>query len=279
MAAFSDSSFKADDYNSFRPTYTNEVFHEIVKYHTGEHDLAVDIGCGSGQASYPLTEYFKHVIGTDLSHAMINTANNRITEEYKDRIKFVQSPAETLEFLDDSSVDLVTAAQCIHWFDHPKFFKEIHRVLKPNGTIAFWGYADPIFNVAEADAMSEQFTYDDPAKLGPYWEQPGRQILRDLLKDVNAPEPQFTELKTYEHIPGVSDGKSPLQIRREVPLEFYGKYVKTWSSYHNWEKAHRGEPDIADQYIRELQARLKWTPKTRVTLEWLTVLKLARKRL
>lgn len=280
MSAFSDSNFRSDDYNSFRPTYNNDLYDAIVKYHVGETNLAVDIGCGSGQASYPLTNYFKKVIGTDLSNSMIISAKKCITDEYKGKIEFYQSPAESLAFIEDNSVDLVTAAQCIHWFNHPKFFKEIERILRPNGTLAFWGYADPVFNIPTADELAEDFTYENPEKLGPYWEQPGRQILRNLLKDVAIPETGFTDIKVYEHRPNTTNEvPTPLKIERKITLDFYGKYVKTWSSYHNWKKVHLNEPDISDIYIKELEAKLNWNPKTRVTLNWLTVLKLSRKRL
>lgn len=282
MSAFSDTNFKANDYNSFRPTYSSQLFDAILEYHTGKHQLAVDIGCGSGQASYPLTNHFQKVIGTDLSQTMIDAANTQIKPEDEGSIEFKQSPGESLSFIEDGSVDLVTAAQCIHWFDHDRFFKEIERVLKPGGTLAFWGYADPVFGIPEADEMISQFTYDDPTKLGPYWEQPGRNIVRGLLKEVVPPNEYFQDHKVYEHRPGLANkGQqlSPLQIQRDVPLEFYHKYITTWSSYHRWKKSHPSSEDISDVFVKELEAKFNWNPKTVVHIEWLTVLKLAKKKL
>lgn len=40
--------------------------------------------------------------------------------------------------LPDSSVDLVTAASALHWFDLPRFYQECRRVLKPHGCLAAW---------------------------------------------------------------------------------------------------------------------------------------------
>jgi SAM-dependent methyltransferase len=43
--------------------------------------------------------------------------------------------------LDDSSVDLVTVAVAIHWFDFDAFYREVKRVLKPDGILAVWTYS------------------------------------------------------------------------------------------------------------------------------------------
>lgn len=38
--------------------------------------------------------------------------------------------------LPDGSVDLLTVATAVHWFDQPKFLAEAGRVLKPGGCMA-----------------------------------------------------------------------------------------------------------------------------------------------
>ena len=38
------------------------------------------------------------------------------------------------------SVDLVTVAQALHWFDLPRFYDEVQRVARPGGLIAVWCY-------------------------------------------------------------------------------------------------------------------------------------------
>ncbi|CAI5795020.1 putative methyltransferase DDB_G0268948 isoform X1 [Podarcis lilfordi] len=48
-------------------------------------------------------------------------------------------PAEDLPFEDDS-VDLVTAFAAVHWFDGPRFLREVDRVLKPSGCVVFSSY-------------------------------------------------------------------------------------------------------------------------------------------
>ncbi len=38
------------------------------------HTLAIDVGCGTGNSSRPLVEWFDHVTGCDISEAQIQQA-------------------------------------------------------------------------------------------------------------------------------------------------------------------------------------------------------------
>jgi ubiquinone/menaquinone biosynthesis C-methylase UbiE len=52
-------------------------------------------------------------------------------------VTYQQGDAHSIP-LQDSSVDLVTAASALHWFELPQFFREVGRVLKPHGCLAAW---------------------------------------------------------------------------------------------------------------------------------------------
>ena len=54
-------------------------------------------------------------------------------------IEYQQAAAEHTG-LPDSSVDLITVAQALHWFDLDAFYTEARRVLRPGGTLAAWTY-------------------------------------------------------------------------------------------------------------------------------------------
>lgn len=41
------------------------------------------------------------------------------------------------------SAQLVTAAQCAHFFDLPRFFEAADRALAPGGVLALYGYGFP----------------------------------------------------------------------------------------------------------------------------------------
>jgi ubiquinone/menaquinone biosynthesis C-methylase UbiE len=76
---------------------------------------------GNGQAAVALAARFTGVVATDASAEQVGNAFLHPRVEYR------VAPAEA-SGLEAESVDLVTAAQAVHWFDVPAFFAEARRV-------------------------------------------------------------------------------------------------------------------------------------------------------
>ncbi|MEO7935736.1 MAG: class I SAM-dependent methyltransferase, partial [Dokdonella sp.] len=121
-------------YQAARPDYP-AALHEFLVGEAPSRQRAWDAGCGNGQASVALAEYFDTVVATDPSAEQIANASLR------DNISYRVEPAEQSS-LESGSVDLVCVAQALHWFDLARFHEEVRRVLKPRGVVAFWTYAD-----------------------------------------------------------------------------------------------------------------------------------------
>ncbi|KAL6485225.1 hypothetical protein MHYP_G00072700 [Metynnis hypsauchen] len=100
------------------------------------HELAVDLGCGTGQNTRLFSPHFQKVVGIDVSENQLEVA--RAVPGFTN-ITYRVGTAEELPF-PDGSVDLLTAASAAHWFDHERFLKEAARVLKPRGCMALLGY-------------------------------------------------------------------------------------------------------------------------------------------
>jgi SAM-dependent methyltransferase len=83
-----------------------------------------------------LVQHFERVVATDASAAQLA---NTISHE---RIEYHVEPAEAVS-LDDGSVDLVTVAIAVHWFDFDRFYREVRRVLRADGILAVWTYHLP----------------------------------------------------------------------------------------------------------------------------------------
>lgn len=294
MATYSDKSFDADRYNSARPSYPDTFYQALMEYHDKGYSgkkLAVDIGCGSGFVTFKLANYFDKVIGTDLSSTMIEQCNK--TNKMGGLVEFLVGPAEQSPTeIKPNSVNLLTGAECCHWVDHAKFFKESHRVLETGGTLAYWFYKDPVFvDFPEANQLYDKYCYGEDVEeseggswdkfMGPSWEQPGRNLLRTLLKEVEVPKTLFTDVIRHEYNASRANphNSTPLYISRKVNLNGLKGYVKSWSAYHTWVKAYGdAHEDVADRFIRDLKETMGWDDDFVFELVWDTVYTFARSK-
>ena len=135
-------------YAKFRPVYSQQVTKIINSYITGANggavfDMALDVGCGSGQSTFLVCDSYKKVVGVDVSSTQIKQAKKQIkTEQAKSaraNVEFLVADAQNLPF-ESSSVDLLTCAMTWHWLDTEKFYAEAKRILKPHGCIAVYGH-------------------------------------------------------------------------------------------------------------------------------------------
>ena len=135
----------SEAYVKFRPVHPQSVANIIVDYIKSKgslaFDFAVDVGCGSGQSTFLLCEYFSKIVGLDISETQIQQAKLKC-REYKStesEVKFIVGDAHNLPF-ESSSVDVITCAMAWHWLDAEKFYNEAKRVLKPGGCLAIYGH-------------------------------------------------------------------------------------------------------------------------------------------
>ncbi len=73
---------------------------------------------------------------------MIEQAKSSTLKGVYPKLTFRKASAESLPFVEVGTVDLVVAGQAAHWFDYPKLWPEMKRVIRKGGTLAFWGYKD-----------------------------------------------------------------------------------------------------------------------------------------
>lgn len=91
-------------------------------------DRVLDVGCGTGLSTKPLTSFARMVVGVDVSEGMLTARAGDGGAHY------VRGRAERLPFRDEC-FDLATAASAIHWFGSDAI-GEIGRVLKPQAWLA-----------------------------------------------------------------------------------------------------------------------------------------------
>ena len=193
------------------------------------HRLAWDCGTGNGQAARGLVSRFQRVIATDASAEQIAMA------EPRSGIEFQVAPSDS-SGLPDSSVDLVTAAQALHWFDARAFFTEAERVLSPGGAIAVWGYGDPVLDTPVLHEILHAF---NRGTIESYW-LPERQLLLDGYRDIEFP---FEEIAV-----------PTFTLERRCTLVSLIGYVRTWSATarfvaeHGLGEVERLESELASHW-------------------------------
>ncbi|OJT13461.1 hypothetical protein TRAPUB_9991 [Trametes pubescens] len=306
MATFGKTTFNAAKYATSRPTYPRVLYDFVFKFHErakgARWDTAVDIGCGTGQATVELTP-FQRIIGADPSARMIEQARESVKSrlaglDLSSRVEFVQASAEELP-VEQGSVDLIVAAQACHWFNWNKVWPEVARALRKDGTFAAWGYSEfRLSRYPSATPLINDYAQgSDPSdSLGTYWERPGRTILDEHL--VAVPDPrsavpgQFSEFEriyfTAPHYPALA-GARPVILRKSLTWTELLGYFRTWSPLHTFHEKHpedleRADGDIAVRFWRRLKEEVGRAeggevPKDEdvVEIEWPMALLLARK--
>lgn len=196
----------AKQYAAGRIGYPEELY-RFLAGQCASRECVWDCATGTGQAAVDLVRHFTSVVATDLSAALLAQAPAH------ERITYHVATAEQ-SGLADASVDLVTVAQALHWFDLPKFWAEVDRVLRPGGVLAYWGYQWPSVDRA-VNGVLEQIKVE----LAPYW--PARsQVLIDGYRDATAPRPEIA--------------CPPFEATARWDLEGYLAHVNSWSGtrYH-----------------------------------------------
>ncbi len=225
MKNFTEFNIQAVDYARYRPTYPKELFEFIISKCPAT-SVAYDAGTGNGQCAVDLAKYFEKVIASDLSHEQIAKAIQRENITY-----FVSEAHESN--ISSSSVDLITVATAIHWFDFDKFYLECNRILKKEGVLAAWSYG---WHECENKEVTDIIQKVGKVTLNDYW-SPQPKYIWNEYKTIPFP---FIEIKHPEF-------KQTIEWNMN---ELIG-YLTTWSATQKYIKFHGSHP--IDVVIYELQ--------------------------
>jgi len=207
-------SAQAEDYAKFRPRYPEALFRYLVTIAPGK-ELAWDCATGNGQAAVALAAVFERVIATDASEKQIGNA------EAHARVDYRVAPAED-SGTQSHTVDLITVAQALHWFELDRFETEARRVLKPRGVVAAWVYKLAQIEPA-IDAVVNHY-YSDV--VGAHW-TPERGLVEKFeelafpFSEITAPRFEMVAEWNAEHLFG---------------------YLRTWSATQRFMAVNQRDP-------------------------------------
>jgi len=241
-------SQQSASYSRYRPHYPEGLFSYLASQ-VERHERAWDCGTGSGQAALELARFFAEVIATDASEQQIANAL------YHERVRYRVAPAEA-SGLDADSVDLITVAQALHWFDQERFYTEVRRVLRPGGVLAVWCYR--LARVSPAvDAVLDRFYTEI---VGPFW-PPERELIDQGYRTVPFP---FAELESPH-----------FEMEAEWTLPHLLGYLGTWSAVQRYREQKGQDPlEVIQSELIQAWGR----PETMASIRWPVYLRLGRHR-
>ncbi|MGE0464061.1 MAG: class I SAM-dependent methyltransferase [Vicinamibacterales bacterium] len=219
-----DFSAVAAEYAASRPAYPPELFQWLASS-AAATELAWDAAAGNGQAAVGLAAHFTRVIATDRSASQIQNAMRHPRIEY--RVASAEASG-----LSADSVDLVAVATAIHWFDLPRFYEEVRRVIRDGGILAAWSY--------------------HVAHVGP----PLDKILWPFYRDVVGPHfadgARMVDAR-YEglSLPGEPLPPPSLGISVRWTSDQVLRFVRTWSGVQAFTAATREDP------VREIEGAVR----------------------
>jgi SAM-dependent methyltransferase len=221
---------RGGQYHLYRPDYPENLFRWLGDQ-CFEHQWALDLGCGTGQACRSLEGHFQHVIGADLSLAQLRGAPASASH-------YLAARADALPFA-DGSFDLITVAQALHWFPLPMFFKEAERVLREDALLAIISYG-----LCQVEGLPDLIDDFHDRVLAPWWPA-ARWSVVSGYRNVTLPWP--------EH-------KAPesLGIERHWHWRDLAAYLDTWSALA---KARSFGKDPLRDFLPQLEQA--WGEKTR----------------
>jgi SAM-dependent methyltransferase len=239
MAPFIDRfAFAAGDYASFRPHYPAALV-AWLRQRLPAARRVWDCGTGSGQAAVALASAFPQVVASDPSLSQLAHA------EGADRVAYVAMTAEQ-SALRDGSIDLVTVAQALHWFDRTAFFAEVKRVLAPGGLLAVWSYG--VCSIEPS--LDEVLHHFHDVTVGPYW-SPARRLVESGYAGIEFP---FNE----ERVPA-------FPMVASWSLAQLGGYLSTWSAVGKYREVTGSDPMPA---VMQALAERWGEPGQRRQIQW-----------
>ncbi|XP_004493416.1 uncharacterized protein [Cicer arietinum] len=209
---------QAKEYANARPSYPNKLFRFIASK-TPSHNLAWDAATGSGQAAKSLASMYKNVIATDVSKKQLEFAIKLPNVRYQ-HTPSIMSMSELEEIVaPEGTMDLVTIAQALHWFDLPTFYKQVKWILKkPHGVFAAWCYNLPRV-CDEVDTILDKLYSTNASSFS----DPLIRFIDSNYRSIDFP---------FEAVDG-ADHTGPFEFVKEnlMDLNDYLTYIRSWSAY------------------------------------------------
>jgi SAM-dependent methyltransferase len=189
-----DYSATARDYARYRAGFPDELFERLQAMGVGRAGQRIlDLGTGTGDLARGFARRGADVIGLDISGDLLAVAED-LDREAGVRVEYRVGIAEETG-MGAASCDVVSAAQCWHWFDRPRAAREVRRVLAAGGSVAICQLDRPHIPGSVGLATLELQLRHNPEFKLPYGDLAGHGIYPPWLGDLS--EAGFVHLETF----------------------------------------------------------------------------------
>ena len=156
-------STKAEKYAKYRWDYASEAIEEVIRItHLSSGSSIADLGAGTGILTRHFADKANRVYAIEPNIEMRQVLIEKLGRNPS--ISVIDGSAEDTG-LPNESVDIITVAQAIHWFNPEPARAEIIRILKKNGWLAILrNYGIGELNNASGRLMTEEYGVDFSSK-------------------------------------------------------------------------------------------------------------------
>ncbi|HJM72402.1 MAG TPA: class I SAM-dependent methyltransferase [Acidimicrobiales bacterium] len=187
----------ADDYALHRADFPVAGIERLVALGIGiSGQRLLDLGCGTGTLARQFASRGCTVTGVDIDVRMLAAARD-LAAEADLQIEWLECHAEETGF-SPGSFDVITAAQCWHWFDGEAAASEVRRLLLAGGLVAVCGFdwlplPDTVSGVTEALIETHNPSWElggirDPGpSVRRQLEDAGLEVLETFTFDIDVP--------------------------------------------------------------------------------------------
>jgi SAM-dependent methyltransferase len=215
----------ADAYERGRPEYPPAAIGALA----AELGLApgarvLDLAAGTGKLTRALVAAGLDVVAVEPLQALRDVLGASVGEQ-----RVLEGLAEQIPLADDS-LDAVTVADAIHWFDHAPALAEIARVLRPGGGLAVlvtaldWSDAswaeelgEMLMGLRPAHPHFDGLAWQDSVRMSGDWSEP-REI-RVTVGRPASPERLRDHIESFSWIAAMGDGeRAELLARVEATI-------------------------------------------------------------
>jgi SAM-dependent methyltransferase len=163
----------AEAYERGRPEYPPAAIGALAaELGLARHARVLDLAAGTGKLTRALVAAGLDVVAVEPQGALREALAGSVGAE-----RVLDGLAERIP-LADASLDAVTVADAIHWFDHGAALAEIARVLRPGGGLAVLVTAADWSGASWADELGKMLMDlrpDHPQFDGPAWQDSVRE--------------------------------------------------------------------------------------------------------